>query len=63
MNRTENRNQRAGIEEGCKKFGVVKIIQCLQKVDNGHGDYVKERQAWQKKYSVDMLLKAVETGQ
>lgn len=32
-------------------------------VNHGHGDYVQDRQEWQKGYSVDMLLKAVEKEQ
>ncbi|MCI5223559.1 MAG: hypothetical protein D3924_13035 [Candidatus Electrothrix sp. AR4] len=59
----ENKTQQAGIEASRKKFGVVEIIQCIQKVDTGSGDYVKDRQAWQKGYSVDSLLKAVEAEQ
>jgi hypothetical protein len=52
--------QQAGIDAYCRRLGVVSLIQCIQKVDDGYGDYVKDRQAWQKKYSVDMLLQAVD---
>ncbi len=62
MKRIGNESQQAEIDAYCRRLGVVGLIQCIQKVDNGHGDYVKERQAWQKEYSVDMLLQAVEQG-
>lgn len=32
-------------------------------VNQGHGDYVQDRQAWQRGYSVDSLLEAIEKEQ
>ncbi len=62
MNTTQNK-KRPSIEERCRSLGIVGLIQCIQKADRGHGDYVKDRQEWQNEYSVDMLLKAVEKSQ
>jgi hypothetical protein len=62
MKITEGKVQWAGIEAGCKNISVVELIEYLQKVDSGSGDYVKDRQEWQQEYSVDMLLGAVEQG-
>ncbi len=63
MKTTKHKIQRSGLEAHCKSLGVVGLIQCIQQVDKGHGDYVKERQKWQNGYSVDMRLKAVEQEQ
>lgn len=31
-------------------------------VNHGHGDYVQDRQEWQKEYSVDNALKAMQSA-
>ena len=60
---TDREIQRLSREASYKGLGMVGLIQRIQKVDNGCGDYVKDRQAWQKGYSVDMLLEAVKREQ
>ena len=62
MKITEGRVQWAGLEEGCRNVSMLELIQYLQKVDSGSGDYVEERQEWQQEYTVDMLLNAVKQG-
>ena len=57
-----NEIQRHGLEVLCKGLGVVGLIRFMQQFDHGHGDYVQDRQAWQKEYSVDSLLKAVQAA-
>jgi hypothetical protein len=52
--------QWAGIKAGSKNISATELIRYLQKVDNGSGDYVQERQTWQQDYTVDMLLGLVD---
>ncbi len=40
-------------------IGVVGLIRFMQQFDKGHGDYVKDRQDWQKDYTVATLLEAI----
>jgi hypothetical protein len=47
------------IEALCKGLGVVGLIRFMQQFDKGHGDYVKDRQDWQKDYTIDTLVKAM----
>lgn len=62
-NATGNEIQRLGLEVLCKGLGVTGLIRFMQQFDHGHGDYVQDRQEWQKGYSVDMLLNAIEKKQ
>ncbi|MCI5207444.1 MAG: hypothetical protein D3910_01310 [Candidatus Electrothrix sp. ATG2] len=62
MKITEGKVQWAALEAGCKNVNVTELIQYLQRVDSGSGDYVKERQEWQQDYTVDMLLAAAKQG-
>ncbi len=57
--KTENEIQQLGIEALCKGIGVVGLIRFMQQFEKGHGDYVKDRQDWQKDYSVDALVEAI----
>ena len=57
--KTENEIQQLGIEALCKGIGVVGLIRFMQQFDKGHGDYVKDRQDWQKDYTVDTLVEAI----
>ena len=56
---TEYEIQKSGIEALRKGIGVVGLIRFMQQFDKGHGDYVKDRQHWQKNYTVDTLLEAI----
>uniref|UniRef100_UPI004057097A hypothetical protein n=1 Tax=Candidatus Electrothrix sp. TaxID=2170559 RepID=UPI004057097A len=56
---TENEIQRLGLEALAGGLGVVGLIRFMQQFEKGHGDYVYDRQEWQKGYSVDSLLEAV----
>jgi hypothetical protein len=42
-------------------IGVVWLIRFMQHFDKGQGDYTADRQEWQKEYSVDSLLKAMQS--
>lgn len=57
--KTENEVQQLGIEAIRKGIGVVGLIRFMQHFDKGHGDYVKDRQHWQKDYTVDTLVKSM----
>lgn len=57
--KTEYEIQQLGIEALRKGIGVVGLIRFMQQFDKGHGDYVKDRQHWQKDYTVDTLLEAM----
>lgn len=57
--KTENEIQQLGIEALCKGVGVVGLIRFMQQFEKGHGDYVKDRQDWQKDYSVEALVEAI----
>lgn len=57
--KTEHEIQQLGIEALRKGIGVVGLIRFMQQFDKGRGDYVKDRQNWQKEYTVDTLLEAM----
>ena len=58
--KTENEIQDLGIETLRRGIGVVGLIRFLQQFDKGHGNYVKDRQQWQKNYTVETLAEALE---
>jgi hypothetical protein len=58
---TASEIQRSGIEALCRGIGVVGLIRFMQHFDKGQGDYTADRQEWQKEYSVDSLLKAMQS--
>ncbi|MCI5131065.1 MAG: hypothetical protein D3904_05965 [Candidatus Electrothrix sp. EH2] len=62
MKITDGKVQWVGIETGCRNISTMELIQYLQKIDSGSGDYVQERQSWQQDYTVDMLLGVVQKG-
>ena len=57
--KTENEIQQLGIEALCKGIGVFGLIRFMQQFDKGHGDYVTDRQDWQKDYTVDTLVETI----
>ena len=57
--KTESEIQQLGIEAIRKGIGVVGLIRFMQQFDKGYGDYVKDRQYWQKDYTVDTLVEAM----
>jgi len=60
---TESEIQRLGIEALCKGIGVAGLIRFMQHFDKGSGNYVEDRQEWQKGYTVDTLLEAIKNNQ
>ena len=57
--KTENETQELGIETLRNGIGVVGLIRFLQQFDKGHGNYVKDRQQWQKDYTVETIMEAM----
>ena len=57
--KTENEIQELGIETLRNGIGVVGLIRFLQQFDKGHGNYVKDRQQWQKDYTVETIMEAM----
>ena len=57
--KTENEIQELGIETLLQGIGVVGLIRFLQQFDKGHGNYVKDRQQWQKNYTVETIIEAM----
>lgn len=62
MKITDGKVQWTGIKAGCRNISTIELVQYLQKIDSGSGDYVQDRQVWQQDYTVDMLLGAVQQG-
>jgi hypothetical protein len=54
--KTEQEIQQLGIEVLQKGLGITDFIRFMQQFDKGHGNYVEDRQQWQKNYSVNQLL-------
>lgn len=54
--KTDQEIQQLGIEVLQKGLGVTDFICFIQQFDKGHGNYVEDRQEWQKDYSVKQLL-------
>ncbi len=46
-----------------KVSGIVELIRFMQQFDLGSGDYVKDREAWQKDYTVDSFAAAIQDYQ
>ncbi len=42
------------------ELGIVGLIRFMQQSDLGSGDYVKDREAWQKDSTVDSLAAAIQ---
>lgn len=57
--KTENEIQELGIETLRQGIGVVGLIRFLQQFDKGHGNYVQDRQQWQKNYTVETIIEAM----
>ncbi len=46
-----------------KELGIVGFIRFMQQFDLDSGDYVKDREAWQKDYTVNSLAAAIQDYQ
>ena len=57
--KTEQEIQQLGIEALQKGLGVSNFIRFMQQFNKGYGNYVEDRQEWQKSYSVDQLISEI----
>ncbi len=46
-----------------KELGIVGLIRFMQQFDLGSGDYIEDREAWQKDCTVDSLSVAIQDYQ
>ena len=53
---TEQEIQQLGLEALHKGLGISDFIRFMQQFNKGSGNYVKDRQEWQKQYSVNQLI-------
>ncbi len=51
---------RAGIEALMERLGPAGMLQFLQLIDPGHGDYTKDRHAWLDDLTIDDVARSVE---
>ena len=61
MNTIQNRtrNSTHGMKALHKGLGVSDFIRFMQHDNKGSGNYVEDRQEWQKQYSVNQLLEEI----
>lgn len=58
--RTNNQITTLGFKALSKELGVSGFIEFMKQFDLGSGDYVKDREEWQKKYTVDSIATAIQ---
>lgn len=54
--KTEQEIQQLGLEALHKGLGISDFIRFMQQFNKGSGNYAKDRQEWQKQYSVNQLI-------
>lgn len=59
--KTETEIQQMGFDILYKELGTTNFIRFMQQFNSGYGNYVEDRQQWQKDYSVDKILAEMET--
>jgi len=57
--KTEQEIQQLGMEALHKGLGVSDFIRFMQQFNKGSGNYVEDRQEWQKQYFVNQLLEEI----
>lgn len=57
--KTDQEIQQLGIEVLHKGLAVSDFIRFMQQFNKGSGNYVEDRQEWQKQYSVNQLLEVI----
>jgi len=61
--KTEQEIQKMGMDILHKGLGAVDFIRFMQQFNQGYGNYVEDRQSWQKDYSVNDILAEIEGSQ
>jgi hypothetical protein len=59
--KTEQEIQQLGMEALQKGLGVGGFIRFMQQFNKGYGNYVEDRQEWQRRYSVNQLIDEINT--
>jgi hypothetical protein len=54
--KTDREIQQLGMEILYKGLSVSDFIRFMQQFNKGYGNYVEDRQIWQKQYSVNQLI-------
>ena len=57
--KTEQEIQQLGMEVLHKGLSVSDFIRFMQQFNKGSGNYVEDRQEWQKQYSVNQLIEEI----
>jgi hypothetical protein len=57
--KTEQEIQKIGIDILYKELGATDFIRFMQAQNKGYGNYVEDRQQWQKNYSVNDILESL----
>ncbi|MDD2722433.1 MAG: hypothetical protein PHH59_00225 [Methylovulum sp.] len=60
--KTEQEIYQKGIAVLYQGLGASGFIRFIQQMDQGHGNYVEDRQQWQQQYSVDAILAELENN-
>lgn len=58
--KTDHQIRLMGFQALQKELGIVGLIRFMQQYDLGSGDYVKDRESWQKDYTVESLSAAIQ---
>ena len=58
--KTDHQIRLVGFQALQKELGIVGFIRFMQQFDLGSGNYVKDRDAWQKDYTIDTLTTAIQ---
>ena len=59
--KTDYEIQETAFELLNKKLGITNLIRFMQQYDKGYGNYTKDRDVWQKDYTIDSLFDEVES--
>jgi hypothetical protein len=59
--KTDYEIQESAFELLNKQLGITNLIRFMQQYDKGYGNYTKDRDAWQKDYTIDSLFDEVES--
>lgn len=57
--KTDYEIQKIAFEMLNAKLGIANFIRFIQQYDKGYGNYTKDRDSWQKDYTVDSLFDAI----
>ncbi len=59
QNKSDHQIKLLGYQILKNELGISGLIRFMQQFDTGHGNYVKDREEWQKEYDVDSLVTAI----